>query len=101
MGALTEEEAKAIEVVAHYTQDEEQAYCMLYGEGVFDTIPIEARPRTMLAHPGRPLAVRWCMPLSSPCGLHACACACACVTPCVCERRVRPRRRRPTTRWAI
>jgi len=42
MGALTEEEAKAIEVVAHYIHDEEQAYCMLYGEGVFDTIPIEA-----------------------------------------------------------
>jgi len=58
MGALTEEEAKAIEVVAHYTQDEEQAYCMLYGEGVFDTIPIEARPRTVLAHLRRPLAGR-------------------------------------------
>ena len=55
MGALTEEEAKAIEVVAHYIHDEEQAYCMLYGEGVFDTIPIEARPRTRLVHPRRPL----------------------------------------------
>ena len=56
MGALTEEEAKAIEVVAHYTQDEEQAYCMLYGEGVFDTIPIEARLHTVLVHPRRSLA---------------------------------------------
>ena len=56
--AMKREEAKAIEVVAHYTQDEEQAYCMLYGEGVFDTIPIEARPRAVLAHPRRPLAVR-------------------------------------------
>ena len=55
MGALTEEEAKAIEVVAHYIHDEEQAYCMLYGEGVFDTIPIEARPRTRFVHPTRPL----------------------------------------------
>jgi|TARA_B110001469_G_C9396895_1_gene204301 hypothetical protein len=63
MGALTEEEAKAIEVVPHYTHDEEQAYCMLYGEGVFDTIPIEARLHTVLARPGRPLAVRLSMPL--------------------------------------
>ena len=39
---LTEEDVKGIEPVAHYTTDEEQAYCMLYGEGVFDTIPIEA-----------------------------------------------------------
>ena len=63
MGALTEEEAKAIEVVPHYTHDEEQAYCMLYGEGVFDTLPIEARLHTVLARPGRPLAVRLSMPL--------------------------------------
>ena len=29
-----------------------------HGEGVFDTIPIEARPRAVLAHPRRPLAGR-------------------------------------------
>ena len=39
---LTMEEVKAIETVPHYTHSEEQAYLMLYGEGVFDTIPIEA-----------------------------------------------------------
>ena len=54
MGALTEEEAKAIETVPHYTHDEEQAYCMLYGEGVFDTIPIEASLSTMIVHPRQP-----------------------------------------------
>ena len=31
MGALTEEDARSIETVAHYTHDEDQAYCMLYG----------------------------------------------------------------------
>jgi len=39
---LTQEDVSAIETVAHYTHDEDQAYLMLYGEGVFDTIPIEA-----------------------------------------------------------
>tara|TARA_B110001452_G_scaffold51428_1_gene39282 strand:- start:1339 stop:1932 length:594 start_codon:yes stop_codon:yes gene_type:complete len=39
---LTEDDVKGIEPVAHYTTDEEQAYMMLYGEGVFETIPIEA-----------------------------------------------------------
>jgi len=39
---LTQEDVAAIETVAHYTHDEDQAYLMLYGEGVFDTIPIEA-----------------------------------------------------------
>ena len=39
---LTEEEVRGIETVPHYTHSEEQAYLMLYGEGVFDTIPIEA-----------------------------------------------------------
>ena len=55
MGALTEEEAKAIETVPHYTHDEEQAYCMLYGEGVFDTRPIEACLRTVFVHSPKPL----------------------------------------------
>eukprot|EP00308_Calcidiscus_leptoporus_P023851 CAMPEP_0119398044 /NCGR_PEP_ID=MMETSP1334-20130426/140643_1 /TAXON_ID=127549 /ORGANISM="Calcidiscus leptoporus, Strain RCC1130" /LENGTH=153 /DNA_ID=CAMNT_0007421895 /DNA_START=48 /DNA_END=509 /DNA_ORIENTATION=+ len=36
------EDVKSIETVAHYSHDEDQAFCMLYGEGVFDTIPIEA-----------------------------------------------------------
>ena len=39
---LTAEDVAAIETVAHYTHDEDQCYLMLYGEGVFDTIPIEA-----------------------------------------------------------
>jgi hypothetical protein len=39
---LTMEDVASIETVAHYTHDEDQAYLMLYGEGVFDTIPIEA-----------------------------------------------------------
>ena len=39
---LTAEDVSAIETVAHYTHDEDQCYLMLYGEGVFDTIPIEA-----------------------------------------------------------
>ena len=39
---LTNEDVAAIETVAHYTHDEDQCYLMLYGEGVFDTIPIEA-----------------------------------------------------------
>ena len=87
MGALTEEEAKAIEVVAHYIHDEEQAYCMLYGEGVFDTIPIEARPRTRLVHPRRPLPRHGALLALWP---HAPAPALRCVRPC---------HRRPTTRW--
>ena len=39
---LTKDDVAAIETVAHYTRDEDQCYLMLYGEGVFDTIPIEA-----------------------------------------------------------
>jgi hypothetical protein len=39
---LSAEDVAAIETVTHYTHDEDQCYCMLYGEGVFDTIPIEA-----------------------------------------------------------
>ena len=79
MGALTEEEAKAIEVVAHYIHDEEQAYCMLYGEGVFDTIPIEARPRTRLVHPRRPLPCGDAPP--RPVATRPCVTLCADVPP--------------------
>jgi len=39
---LTKEDVAAIETVEHYIHDEDQCYLMLYGEGVFDTIPIEA-----------------------------------------------------------
>jgi len=39
---LSKEDVGAIETVAHYTHDEDQCYLMLYGEGVFETIPIEA-----------------------------------------------------------
>lgn len=39
---LSKDDVSAIETVAHYTHDEDQAYLMLYGEGVFETIPIEA-----------------------------------------------------------
>ena len=39
---LTVEDVKSIETVENYIHDEDQCYLMLYGEGVFDTIPIEA-----------------------------------------------------------
>merc|ERR1711956_113031 len=64
MGALTEEEAKAIETVPHYTHDEEQAYCMLYGEGVFDTIPIEADYTVGDMKMGERFEHKWLMQLS-------------------------------------
>ena len=39
---LTKDDVASIEPVAHYTHDDDQAYLMLYGEAVFETIPIEA-----------------------------------------------------------
>ena len=38
---LTAEDVASIATVENYIHDEQQAYLMLYGEGLFDTIPIE------------------------------------------------------------
>ena len=39
---LSLDDVRSIEAVDHYTHDDDQCYLMLYGEGVFETIPIEA-----------------------------------------------------------
>lgn len=39
---LTADDVASIKAVEHYIHDDDQCYLLLQGEGVFDTIPIEA-----------------------------------------------------------